>query len=190
MNFEFTVLDFIQNNIRNGVLDVIMPAISSLGNAGAIWIVSGIGCLINKKTRKTGTAIMSALALDVLTCNVILKPFVARIRPCDVNMAVKLLVSRPTDYSFPSGHTAAAFAAASAIFFSTSGMKNRKLQILIRVGTLALATLIAFSRLYLYVHYPTDVIAGAMLGIMLGWCGYEISTKIGEKLYEDYKTDF
>lgn len=103
-----------------------------------------------------------SLGLEALCCNVILKPFVARIRPCDINLSVELFIPHPKGFSFPSGHTGASFAAASALFF------NRK-----RLGILALilAALIGFSRLYLYVHYPTDVLAGALLGIMFGWIG-------------------
>lgn len=105
---------------------------------------------------------MAALALEVLCCNLILKPFVARIRPCDINTAVQLLVPRPDDFSFPSGHTGAFFSASSALYFSRSRL---------RFPALVLAVLIGFSRLYLYVHYPTDVLAGAVLGALLGWAG-------------------
>jgi undecaprenyl-diphosphatase len=93
----------------------------------------------------------------------ILKPLVARIRPCDVNTAVQLLIARPTDYSFPSGHTAASFAATFALYFS-----RKKLWI----PAIGLAVLISFSRLYLYVHYPTDILAGVMIGIIMGFLGF------------------
>ena len=100
--------------------------------------------------------------LEVICCNLVLKPLVARIRPCDVNTAVQLLVARPDDFSFPSGHTGASFAAVTALYASRS-----RLWIL----SLILAVLIAFSRLYLYVHYPSDVLAGVVIGIMAGWIG-------------------
>lgn len=162
LTWEFSVLDFIQTHLRSSTGDIVMPLISHLGDSGVVWIVLALALLIYPKTRKTGAAIMAALALEVLCCNLILKPFVARIRPCDINTAVHLLVPCPDDFSFPSGHTGASFAAASALYFNRSRL---------RFPALTLAALIGFSRLYLYVHYPTDVLAGAVLGALLGWAG-------------------
>ena len=149
-----------------------MPIISMLGNVGAIWIVCAVVLLVIPKTRKVGVVLAVSLAIEALCCNVILKPLVARIRPFDVNTAVQLLISPPKDFSFPSGHTGAAFAAASALFFS----KNR-----LWIPSLVLAILIAFSRLYLYVHYPTDVLGGILLGILSGWLGYTLVGLIKKK---------
>ena len=149
-----------------------MPIISMLGNVGAIWIVCAVVLLVIPKTRKVGVILAVSLAIEALCCNVILKPLVARIRPFDVNTAVQLLISPPKDFSFPSGHTGAAFAAASALFFS----KNR-----LWIPSLVLAILIAFSRLYLYVHYPTDVLGGILLGILSGWLGYTLVGLIKKK---------
>ena len=149
-----------------------MPIISMLGNAGAIWIVCAVVLLVIPKTRKVGVVLAVSLAIEALCCNVILKPLVARIRPFDVNTAVQLLISPPKDFSFPSGHTGAAFAAASALFFS----KNR-----LWIPSLVLAILIAFSRLYLYVHYPSDVLGGILLGILSGWLGYTLVGLIKKK---------
>lgn len=149
-----------------------MPIISMLGNVGAIWIVCAVVLLVIPKTRKVGVILAVSLAIEALCCNVILKPLVARIRPFDVNTAVQLLISPPTDFSFPSGHTGAAFAAASALFFS----KNR-----LWIPSLVLAILIAFSRLYLYVHYPSDVLGGILLGILSGWLGYTLVGLIKKK---------
>ena len=162
LTWEFSVLDFIQTHLRSSIGDIVMPLISRLGDGGVVWIVLALVLLIYPKTQKTGAALMAALALEVLCCNLILKPFVARIRPCDINTAVQLLVPRPGDFSFPSGHTGAAFAAAYALYFSRSRL---------RFPALVLAALIGFSRLYLYVHYPTDVLAGAVLGVLLGGAG-------------------
>ena len=105
--------------------------------------------------------VLAALVLDMVLCNGILKPLVGRARPFTANPSIQLLVSKPADYSFPSGHTAAAFAAVSALFFA--GEKK------IWKGALVLAVLIAFSRLYLYVHYPTDVLGGAVVGAFAAW---------------------
>ena len=162
-SFDFSVLNFIYDNFRCGFLDTLMPAVSELGNAGLIWIVIAAALLIGRKNRVAGFAMLCALVLDLFVCNFVMKPLIARIRPCDVNTAVQLLIARPTDYSFPSGHTTAAFAATSALYFS-----RRRLWI----PALALAVLIAFSRLYLYVHYPTDILAGIVVGIGVGYLGW------------------
>ena len=172
MQFELSVLDNIQSYLRCDFLDAAMPIISMLGNVGAIWIVCAVVLLVIPKTRKVGVILAVSLAIEALCCNVILKPLVARIRPFDVNTAVQLLISPPTDFSFPSGHTGAAFAAASALFFS----KNR-----LWIPSLVLAILIAFSRLYLYVHYPSDVLGGILLGILSGWLGYTLVGLIKKK---------
>ena len=170
---ELMILDFIQQNFRSDIMDKIMIFITSLGDSGRIWIGCTIVLLLIPKTRKAGMAMAIALVLEILCCNIILKPFVARVRPCDINTSIKLLVARPSDYSFPSGHTASSFAAAAALFFS-----RKKIWIPASV----LAGLIAFSRLYLYVHYPTDVLAGILIGIMLGWAGALLAGLAFEKL--------
>ena len=95
----------------------------------------------------------AALILDGIFCNLLLKNLVRRIRPCDINDAIRLLIPYPSDYSFPSGHTAVSFAAASALYFA--GEKY------LWKAALVLAAFIAFSRMYLYVHYPTDILGGA-----------------------------
>lgn len=172
MRIDTAILDFVQTYMRCDFLDMAMPFITGLGNGGILWIVCSLILVVFPKTRKAGIAMAVSLVLEVLCCNVLLKPFVARPRPCDVDTAVRLLIPRPEGFSFPSGHTGASFAAAAALFFEKKGM-----------GTAAfiLAALIGFSRIYLYVHYPTDVLAGALLGIMLGWLGNILVKSIEEK---------
>ena len=162
LSFELTILDWIQTNLRNPIMDLLVPAITTLGNSGLIWIILAGILILMPKYRKVGAAVMAGLVLEVVCCNLVLKPLVARIRPCDVNTAVQLLIPRPDDFSFPSGHTGASFAAAAALFAD----RNR-----LWIPSLILALLIAFSRLYLYVHYPTDILAGAAIGMMAGWAG-------------------
>lgn len=151
---ELQGLNLIQQ-MRTAWLDHIMVFITKLGNGGLVWIAIGLLLLVSKKHRKTGVFMLAALAIEVILCNGILKPLVARVRPCDVNSGVKLLVSRPTDYSFPSGHTGASFAAAGVLWLR--GEKGR-------YGAYILAGLLAFSRMYLYVHYPTDILGGIVIG--------------------------
>ena len=172
LSFEFTILDWIQANLRNPVMDALMPAVTALGSSGLIWIVlAGILILI-PKYRKVGTAVMAGLVLEIVCCNLVLKPLVARIRPCDVNTAVRLLIAWPDDFSFPSGHTGASFAAVAALYASRSKLW---------IPSLILAVLIAFSRLYLYVHYPSDVLAGVVIGIMAGWIGSKLVDVVWRK---------
>ena len=167
LSFEFTILDWIQANLRNPIMDALMPAVTALGSSGLIWIVlAGILILI-PKYRKVGTAVMAGLVLEIVCCNLVLKPLVARIRPCDVNTAVRLLIAWPDDFSFPSGH-----AAVAALYASRSKLW---------IPSLILAVLIAFSRLYLYVHYPSDVLAGIAIGIMAGWIGFKLVDIIWRK---------
>ena len=114
---EIQILNIIQN-LRTDIGDTIVPLITKLGDAGMIWICLTIVLLIIPKTRKTGVIMMAALLVDVLLCNVLIKNLVARTRPFDVNTAVQLLVAKPRDYSFPSGHTAASFASVTALYLA------------------------------------------------------------------------
>ena len=162
---EIQILNWLQG-LHTPVLDKIMCFITHLGDAGIIWIVFTIVLLLIPKTRKSGVIMAAALIVDVLLCNVLLKNLVARTRPFDINTAVQLLIEKPHDYSFPSGHTAASFASVTALYLA----KEKKLW----KAALVLAVLIALSRLYLYVHYPTDIIGGVIFGSLSGYLGYKI----------------
>ena len=172
MKMELQILDWIQQ-MRTPVGDVWMVFISRLGNAGMIWILFTCLLLMIPRTRRWGAALAAALCLDAIICNILLKPMVCRIRPCDVNQTVQLIIARPADYSFPSGHTAASFAAVAALYFA-GAKKWWKI-------TLPLAILMAFSRMYLYVHYPTDVLGGLIIGLLCGWIADMIIQKVMEK---------
>lgn len=169
MGFELKILDWIQN-IRTPVGDVIMPFVSALGNAGMIWVLLAIILLFIPKTRKSGIILAMALLLDLILCNIILKNVFARMRPCDINTAIQLLITKPDDFSFPSGHTAAAFASVSSLYFAGKKMLWKP--------ALVLAIFIAFSRMYLYVHYPTDILGGIVVGIVAGYAGYWSGEKL------------
>lgn len=158
---EFGILDWIQANLRCGALDVLMPALSWTCNHGEIWIVLAAVLLAVKRYRRQGLAVGCALVTDLVLCNLILKPLVGRVRPFVIH-PVELLVPPPTDASFPSGHTAASFAAVFALKASGSPLWK---------PALAVAVAMAFSRLYLYVHWPSDVLFGALVGAAAGFIG-------------------
>ena len=175
MNIEFQILDALQH-IHTPLLTAIMKGITSLGNGGMIWITLAVVLLLIPKTRKTGIIVAIALILDLILCNMVLKNLVARVRPYDVKTMVEILIRKPSDYSFPSGHTAASFAAAMALFFSRDSDKR------LCIPALILSVLIAFSRLYFYVHYPTDVLGGMVIGVI---CGY-LASRIVEMVQSVY----
>ena len=157
---ELYILDWIQTHLRCGLLDAVLPIISWTCNHGELWILLALCLVVYKRTRRQGWTVATALVLDLVCCNLLLKPLIGRIRPFAVNTAVELLISPPLDASFPSGHTAASFAAVFALRASGSPLWK---------PALAVAAVIAFSRLYLYVHWPSDVLGGALLGAFLGW---------------------
>lgn len=169
MEWEFTVLNYIQDNIRSETLDKIMPVISLLGALGAFWIIITIISLITKKYRTFGRSMAVNMISNLVVCNMIFKPIVGRIRPYELNTTVNLMVNPEIDPSFPSGHTFFAFGAATVFF-----MYNKKLGILMYI----IAAAIAFSRLYLYVHFPTDVACGAVFGIITAIIAHKIELVI------------
>lgn len=158
-NLDFTILDYIRDNLSNSLLDKIIPIFTHLGDAGIIWIILAVYLLIMKKYRKYGIIMVLALILDFLLCNILLKEIVGRARPFEVRPYIDIIINKPQDPSFPSGHTAISFAAASVLFYLDK-----------RTGifSIIIASIIAFSRLYLYVHYPTDVLAGIIVGVLCG----------------------
>ena len=180
--FDLPILDWIAENIANPVLDAVMPVITVLGDAGIFWILCAVALLCFPKHRKTGLAMGAALIIGLLICNLTLKPLVERIRPYDyqakyLGNEIKLLISRQSDFSFPSGHTIASFEAATVLMIRTKKLG---------VPALVLAILIAFSRLYLYVHYPTDVLVSVVLGVGIAFLGNFLVNK-GFALWEKHK---
>ena len=167
-SFDFAVLDWIQEHLRCAFLDFIMPIITNLGWNGIFFIICALAMLFFAKWRKTGWSISVALLLGLIICNFTIKPLVARIRPYEVHDVV-LLIEKEKDFSFPSGHTIAAFEFATAFAI-------RKPKWIIPVY--ALAFLVAFSRLYLYMHYPTDVFTSVILGSIFGALGVVIVNAI------------
>lgn len=182
IQFDLPILDWIAAHLRCGFLDAVMPVITVLGDGGVFWIALAVLLLLIPKYRKVGLGMGAALLIGLLVCNVTMKPLMARIRPYDFQAehfgrVIDLLISAPHDYSFPSGHTLASFEAATVLT-----IHSRKWGI----PALILASLIAFSRLYLYVHYPTDVLFAVVMGIGFGFLG-NFLVKKGFAAYEAKK---
>ncbi len=166
-HFDLPILNWISQYLWCPFLDAVMPVITLLGDAGIFWIAIALVLMFIPKYRKIGFGMGAALIIGLLVCNVTMKPLFARIRPYDYmaehyGVTIKLLIDAQHDFSFPSGHTIASFEGATVLM-----LHNKKMGI----PALILAALIAFSRLYLYVHYPTDVIASVILGIAFGFLG-------------------
>ena len=174
VSFDLPILDWIQANLQSPLMDKIMPIITLFGEGGIFWIAWAVLMLIIPKTRKIGIGMIIALLMGLLVCNVTLKPLVARIRPYDLQeqefgIFINLLIERQHDFSFPSGHTIASFEAAVVL------LKNSKKM---GIPALILAILVSFSRLYLYVHYPSDVIVSVILGTLFAFIGCALANKI------------
>ncbi|MHB0741040.1 phosphatase PAP2 family protein [Peptostreptococcus anaerobius] len=187
MGVEISILNYIQN-YRSPIADTLMVLTTRLGDMGLIWLVISLVLLAIPKTRKLGIYLVLALIINFIIANLILKPLIARVRPFDVNKLIKLLISRPRDYSFPSGHTSAGFTIVFALFFSKTkrleGSNDKflmgdarlsKIIDILFVICLVFASLIAFSRLYLYVHYPTDVLGGIGVGLLSSYFAYKLA---------------
>lgn len=167
------ILLLIQEHLRNAVCDIFFKGITHLGDAGIFWILLTIALLCFRKTRRAGIFSACALIGSLVVNNLILKNLVGRIRPYEVVDGLRCIVSLPHDSSFPSGHTGASFSSAVAMFPHLP----RRYGIL----CLILAALIAFSRLYVGVHYPTDVLAGLVTGTAIGLGVNLIGQKITAK---------
>jgi len=154
-DIDFKILNFIYDFLKCDFLDRLMPVVTSLGDAGVIWIVIAVFLLCTKKHRRTGLMLTAGLITGLILGSVVLKPLVARPRPFSYVEGFNLLITPPKDFSFPSGHTLASFISAVILLIERKKWAR---------GALVLAILISFSRLYLYVHFPSDVLAGAILG--------------------------
>lgn len=178
VSFDLPILDWIQTHMQCAFLDKTMPIVTLFGDGGIFWIAVAVLLLCIPKYRKVGFSMGAALVLGVLVCNVTLKPIVQRIRPYDFQWQnfgreIALLIDAQHDYSFPSGHTIASFEACTVLL-----IHDKRLGIPATV----LAFLIAFSRLYLYVHYPTDVIFSFFAGIGFAFLGTWIVKKVYERI--------
>lgn len=160
--FDQAVMNFIQTHCHNAVTDAVFPIVTYLGEGGLFWVASALLFIIfGKKSgwRLTGFLMLGAMLAGLLIGEAALKNIVCRPRPFHGLLEYSLLIAPPSGWSFPSGHSCASFAAATVVF-----LRDRRWG----AGALALAAMIAFSRVFLFVHYPTDVLAGAALGAACG----------------------
>lgn len=188
MDYLVSVLDpnilfWIQQHVVNSTLTPVMIGLSTSAKAGGIWIILGLFLCLRKEHRQAGIAVLAALICVAVIGDGLLKHVVMRLRPCIDYPWVAMAIPTPaaTDFSFPSCHSYGSFAAAAVLF-----VYRKKWGI----PALFLAAAIGFSRLYLFVHYPTDVAVGAFLGLATGVAAYRMVTAVlawRQKKVEEYK---
>jgi undecaprenyl-diphosphatase len=171
-SLDLKMLSWIHGTFSSEFMDYVMPKLSFIGNGGMVWIFAACILLCTKRYRWKGIALLAALGVGYLIGNLALKPIFARVRPIWPYTPPSLLVPSPADYAFPSGHALSSFAAATVLTLT-----NKKFG----WAAVPLACIIALSRLYLYVHFPSDVLAGAVLGALIGWGVYWLGTCLGKK---------
>jgi len=154
MQWEFSLLYWLQE-LHTPILDKIMIVITRLGDAGLFWIGIGIVCLVLKKHRRMGLQVLVSMLFTFIIGNLILKNLFQRQRPCAIDPSIELLIPYPSEFSFPSGHSMNGMTAAIALF-----LNNKK----IGIPALILTCFIGFSRMYHFVHFPTDILGGFCVG--------------------------
>ena len=183
VNIDVAIYQFV-DSIMNPVLNVIMTFITHLGDTpGIIWCVLGICLLIPKKTRKLGILLFAGLAVSSVINNLCLKEIIERPRPYNLDPEVwknagyeyiwPNLIKKSDSWSFPSGHTSTSIGAGFALLLGC-----RKKELGIGIPAFIISLLIGFSRIYVHVHYPTDVIVGALIGLLSGLAMYLVFTKL------------
>jgi undecaprenyl-diphosphatase len=172
MASETDVLIWIQENMSGGITDPLMEFVSYSGDYGAIWLIIAVALMIYKPTREAGVVMAAAVLMGHVLNDWMIKPLVERPRPFVEDPSLLLIIDPPGGYSFASGHTVKAFAAAFALFIYDR-----------RWGSflVAYAALMGFSRIYLMVHYPSDVVAGAFIGIMCAAAAYAVMKQIKKR---------
>lgn len=169
-SIDFSILDFIQNTLKCGFLDPVMAVISYMGEAGGIWIIASVIMMCFRKTRATGVMVLCAVMMGYIIGEIGIKNIVCRARPFTENTDILLNIKPPSGYSFPSGHSCSSFAAATVLI-----LRDKRFGI----AAIIVAGTIAFSRLYNYVHFPSDVLCGILLGIACALATVFIFKKTG-----------
>lgn len=164
INFDVSSLLYVQENIRCSFLSNIFIPLTKSGDYGFIFILAGIVMLCFSRTRKTGIIFLSALAVNFIITNLIIKNLVMRTRPYEVIEQLSILIAPPHGYAFPSAHTSAAFACITTLYFTEKKVFPY---------ALVFAILMGLSRIYVGVHYPSDVFFGAVAGILVAYLVYK-----------------
>ncbi|MDR1944383.1 MAG: phosphatase PAP2 family protein [Synergistaceae bacterium] len=157
--FDYSVMEWIERRLKTKRMDRLMLWSTRLGDGGALWLLLAFLLICGKNTRHAGFALLLCVALCAVVGNFAIKPIFKRTRPCNINFSFPLLLKRPVDSSFPSCHTLTSFAAAATVCQAGG---------LLGAASFFFASLISFSRMYLYVHYPSDVLIGALIGVAAG----------------------
>ena len=177
------ILIYIQEYLRNDVLTPFMVLLTHTGDYGILVIALTAVLVLIRKTRRLGHVVTFSISIESIITNVLLKNLIARTRPYEVIEELELLIGEQPDFSFPSGHAGVTFALAGAMLFSfmygVKGFEKNKRNSLIVLLVLLYAVILAFSRLYVGVHYPTDVLGGMLIGLLSGFVSYCIEKKVG-----------
>ncbi|MDF2503131.1 MULTISPECIES: phosphatase PAP2 family protein [Clostridium] len=177
--FDNYILYAIKKYLKNRYLDRLMPIVTVMGNLGIVWIIVAVTLMLDKPYKRIGGIVILTLIISTIIGEGIVKHIVRRVRPCNDKSNINLLISKPISYSFPSGHTSSSFAVAWVLSMYFSEYK---------IIFMTMAFLIALSRLYLYVHYPTDVIGGIIIGIICSKLVFIILNEVSiQNIYRIYK---
>ena len=171
---DASILYGIQDLLGNPVFDAVLPYFTLIGEKGLIWVILAVGMMLSRKRRFWGACIFAALVAVLLINELGLKHLIARTRPYIELGWNSIMLDNPTSNSFPSGHAACSFAAATVISLSPAKGRWKAL-------VWVLALVICFSRLYLFAHYPSDVLVGALLGAAYALLAVRIGLRIREK---------
>ena len=179
LQFDSSILLWIQDNLRSDFLTPVMKVVTHLGDKGIFWILLTLALLIVRKTRKLGVRCGFSMVFGLIITNLILKNWVARVRPYEVIQGLECIVKKADDWSFPSGHATNSLACAWVLL--------RRAPKKWGVTALVLAILISLSRLYVGIHYPTDVIGGAAIGIGCACLSLWLVPKLEKKFRKQAK---
>ena len=176
------ILLYIQEYLRNDLLTPFMVFLTHTGDYGILCIAVSVILVLLRKTRCLGHVVAFSIAIESIITNLLLKNLIARTRPYEVIEELELLIGEQPDFSFPSGHAGVTFALAGAMLFAfmygVKGFEKNKRNSLIVLLVLIYALLLAFSRLFVGVHYPTDVLGGMLIGLLSGLVGYWLEKKV------------
>ncbi len=173
LQFDSSTLLWIQDTLR-GAADPVVKIITHLGDKGILWIALTLILLAFRKTRRLGVFCMFSMLIGLVVTNLVIKNWVARVRPYELVDGLQRIIEAQHDYSFPSGHTTNSLACAWVLF--------RRAPKKYGVTALVVAILISLSRLYVGVHYPTDVLGGAVIGICSAMLALWLVPKLEAKI--------